>query len=49
MLSAVVEDKNNGLEKIDEVFVKDEYKNKIATTTDDELALSNTVIHEALV
>ena len=48
MLSAVVEDKNNELEKIDEVFVKDEYKNKIATT-DDELALSNTVVHEALV
>lgn len=49
MLSAVVEDKNNGLEKIDEVFVKDEYKDEVTTTTDGDRALSSAVVHDALV
>lgn len=48
MLSATVKDKDNGFERLDSFFVKDEYKNEIATTTDKKRALSNTVVYEEL-
>ena len=48
MLSATVKDKESGFERLDSFFVKDEYKNEIATTTDKKRALSNTVVYEEL-
>lgn len=48
MLSATVKDEESGFERLDSFFVKDEYKNEIATTTDKKRALSNTVVYEEL-
>lgn len=48
MLSAVIKDEKTGIERLDKVFVKDECKDELDNTTDDELALSNTIVHEKL-
>lgn len=42
MLSATRKD------KLDTVFVKDEYKKEVTTTTDNDRALSSAVVHDAL-
>ena len=48
MLSVTVKDEESGFERLDSFFVKDEYKNEIATTTDKKRALSNTVVYDEL-
>ena len=35
-------------ERLDTVFVKDEYKNEVATTTDDTRATNIDVVHDVL-
>ena len=49
MLSATIFDKSANFDRLDTVFIKDEYKNEVATTTDDTRALSSDVVHDALV
>lgn len=48
MLSATISDKSANFDRLDEALVKNEYKNEVATTADDCRALSNTVVHDAL-
>ena len=43
VLSAIRDD------RLDTVFVKDEYKDEVATTTDEDRALSSAIVHDALV
>ena len=48
MLSATISDKSANFDRLDAALVKDEYKDEVATTANDDRALSNAVVHDAL-
>lgn len=48
MLSATIYDDSVEFDRLDTVFVKDEYKNEVITTTDDKRATNIDVVHDAL-
>lgn len=48
VLSANICGESDTFERLDTVFVKDEYKNEVITTTDDTRATNIDVVHDAL-
>lgn len=48
VLSANICGDSDNFERLDTVFVKDEYKNEVITTTDDTRATNIDIVHDAL-